>query len=97
MLAEGDDGVPTLDTTMAVEAMASSVTSGAAASDPAALTGPMAGALPYPPCTAAATTSTGTDDNIIQELEVDMGHPGLRALGTFALSEVMGTTHFPRN
>jgi hypothetical protein len=46
---------------------------------------------------AAATTSTGADDNAIKEPEVIMGHPGLRAPGTVSLSKAMGTTHFALN
>jgi hypothetical protein len=45
----------------------------------------------------AATTSIGTDDNIIKETEVIMRQLGLRALGIVSLSEAMGTTHFVLN
>jgi hypothetical protein len=45
----------------------------------------------------AATTSTGVDDNSVEEPEVIMGHPSLRVPGTVSLSEVMGTTHFALN
>jgi hypothetical protein len=77
--------------------MASSVTSGATAGDPAASTGPATGALPSSPHTVTATTSMGADDNVVEGLEVIMGHPGLRASGTVSLSEAMGTTHFALN
>jgi hypothetical protein len=46
---------------------------------------------------AAATTSTGTDNNAIEELEVIMGLPGLRASRTMSLSEVMVTSHLVLN
>jgi hypothetical protein len=46
---------------------------------------------------ADATTSTGADDNIVEEPEVIMGLPGLRAPGTISLSEAMGMTHFALN
>jgi hypothetical protein len=95
--AVGDDGVPVPDTTMAAEAMASPTTSGAAAGDPTASTGPAAGAPPSPPRMAAVTASTGADDNAIEEPEVIMGHFGLRVLGTVSLSEAMGTTYFALN
>jgi hypothetical protein len=39
----------------------------------------------------------GVDGNAIEEPEVIMGHPALRAHGTISLSEVMGTTHFALN
>jgi hypothetical protein len=45
----------------------------------------------------AATASMGADDNAIEEPEVIMGHPGLRALRTVSLSEAMGMTHFALN
>jgi hypothetical protein len=95
--AVDDDGVPVPDTTMAAEAMASPTTSGAAAGDPTASTGPAAGAPPSPPRMAAVTASTGADDNAIEEPEVIMGHSGLRVLGTVSLSEAMGTTYFALN
>jgi hypothetical protein len=86
--------VPAPDTTTAAEAMASPVTSGAAAGDPATSIGPTAGAPPSPPRMVAATTMTGTDDNAIEEPKVIMGHLGLWASRTVSLSEVMGTSHF---
>jgi hypothetical protein len=93
----GDDGVPAPDTTTGVEAMASLVTSGVATGDPTASTGLAACAPRSPPRMAAATTSTGVDDNIVEEPEVIMGLPGLRAPGTISLSEAMGMTHFALN
>jgi hypothetical protein len=95
--AAGDDEVPATDTTTAAEAMASPTMSGAPAGDLAALTGLAAGAPPSPPRMVAATTSTGADDNIVEEPEVIMGHPGLTASGTAFLFEAMGTTHFVLN
>jgi hypothetical protein len=80
-----------------MEAMASPVISGAALGDPAASTGPTTGALPSPPRMAAATTSMGTNDNTVEDPEVIMEHPNLRAPGTVSLSEAMGTTHFALN
>jgi hypothetical protein len=82
------------DTTTAAQAMASPATSGAAAGDRPALPGSTTGALPSPCRTTASTTSTGTDDNAVEELEVIMGHPSLKAPGTVSLSEAMGPTHF---
>jgi hypothetical protein len=96
-MAAGGDEVPAPDTTMMMEAMASLATSGAAAGDPTASTGPAAGAPPSPPRMAAVTASTGADDNAIEEPEVIMGHFGLRVLGTVSLSEAMGTTYFALN
>jgi hypothetical protein len=46
---------------------------------------------------AAATASTGADDNAVEEPEVILRHPGHRAPGDVSLSEVMGTTHFALN
>jgi hypothetical protein len=92
-----DDGVLAPDTTTAAETMASLVTSGAAAGDPAASAGPMAGAPPSPPRMAATTSSMSADDNVVEEPEVIMGHPDLRAPGTISLFEVMGMTHFALN
>jgi hypothetical protein len=43
---------------------------------------------------AAAPSSAGNDDNAVEETEVVMGHPGLRAPGDVSLSKVMGITHF---
>jgi hypothetical protein len=93
----GGDGVPALDTTTMAEAMASLVTSGAGAGDPAASTGPTAGAPPSLPHMAAAITSMGADDNVVEEPEVIMGHPDLRAPGTVSLSKMMGMTHLALN
>jgi hypothetical protein len=85
------------DTIMAAEAMPSPMTSEAVAGDPAPSTGPAASAPSSPPQMVAATTSVGTDDNIIKETEVIMRQLGLRALGIVSLSEAMGTTHFVLN
>jgi hypothetical protein len=41
---------------------------------------------------ATGATTTGDDDD--NELEVIMGHPGLRAPGNVSLSEEMGVAHF---
>jgi hypothetical protein len=82
---------------MAVEAMASMMRSGAAASDVAALTGLTTGAPSSSPHMVATITSTSTDDNAIEEPEVIMGHPSLRVVGTISLSEVMGMTHVVLN
>jgi hypothetical protein len=46
---------------------------------------------------AAATASVGVDDNAVEELEVIMGHPGLRAPRDVFLCEAMGTSHFALN
>jgi hypothetical protein len=46
---------------------------------------------------AVATTSTGADDNTVEEPKVIMGYPSLRAPETVSLSEAMGTTHFALN
>jgi hypothetical protein len=91
------DGIPTPNTTMAVEAMTSLATSEAVASDLVASSGPAFGAPSSPPHVVSATASMGTDDNTIEELEVIMGHPGLRAPRTVSLSEAMGMTHFVLN
>jgi predicted HTH domain antitoxin len=45
----------------------------------------------------AATASASADDNIIEEPEVIMMHPGLRATGVVCLSEAMGMTHYVLN
>jgi hypothetical protein len=73
------------------------MTSEVAASDPAASTAPAVGVLSSPPQMAAATASSGADDNTVEEPKVIMGHPGLRAPRIVSLSEVMGTTHFVLN
>jgi hypothetical protein len=80
-----------------VEAVASLVMSEAAAGDPTTSTSPTAGAPSSPPQMVAATASTGTDDNTIEEHEVIMGHLGLRASAAISLFEVMGMTHFALN
>jgi hypothetical protein len=95
--AAGGDGVPALDTTMEAEAMASPATSGASAGDPTASTCPVAGAPPSLPRTVATTTSTGINNNDVEEPKVIMGHHSLRAPRTISLSEVMGMTHFALN
>jgi hypothetical protein len=46
---------------------------------------------------AAAITSMGADDNVVEEPEVIMGHPDLRAPGTVSLSKMMGMTHLALN
>jgi hypothetical protein len=46
---------------------------------------------------AAATASTSADGNTVEEPEVILRHPGLRAPGVVSLSEAMGTTHFALN
>jgi hypothetical protein len=91
------DGIPTPDTTTMTGAAASAIMSEAAASHPRASTGPASGAPSSPPRMATATTSAGTDNNAIEELEVICGHPGLRAPGVVSLFDVMGTTHFALN
>jgi hypothetical protein len=80
-----------------IEAIASLAMSEAAASDPAASTSPANGAPSSSPRMAAATASAGDDDNAIEEPEVIIGHPSLRAPGAISLSEAMGTTHFVLN
>jgi hypothetical protein len=91
------DGIPAMNTTTAVEAATSLVTSEAVAGDPATWTSLVVGASSSLPHMAAATASVGTDNNTVEELKVIMGHPGLRASGTVSLSEAMGTTHFALN
>jgi hypothetical protein len=95
--AAGSDGVSALDTTTAVEAMASPTTIGAATGNSAASTGLVASAPPSPPRMAVATASMGADDNAVEEPEVIMGHPGLEALGSVSLSEAMIMAHFVLN
>jgi hypothetical protein len=46
---------------------------------------------------ASVTSSTGADDNAVEEPEVIMGYSGLRAPRTVSLSKAMGTTHFALN
>jgi hypothetical protein len=96
-MAASGDGVPAPYTTTAVEAIASPATSGAATSDPIASIGPTVSTSPSTPHMAVATTSTGADDNTIEEPKVIMGYPSLRAPETVSLSEAMGTTHFAMN
>jgi hypothetical protein len=76
----GSDGIPASDTTTVAEAATSSAMSEVAAGDHAVLTGPAVGAPSSPPQMVAATASVGTNDNAIEEPEVIMGHPSLRAL-----------------
>jgi hypothetical protein len=57
----------------------------------------MVGAPPSPPHMTSATTLTGINDNAVEEPEVIMGHPDLRASGTVSLSEGMGMAHFVLN
>jgi hypothetical protein len=77
--------------------MTSPVTSEAATDSPIASTSPASGAPSSPPRMAVTTALMGVDGNAIEEPEVIMGHPALRAHGTISLSEVMGTTHFALN
>jgi hypothetical protein len=95
--AAGGDVIPAPDTTTAAEAAAALVMSEAAASDPAASTDPAPGAPSSPPQMVTATASASVDDNVIEEPEVIMMHPGLRATGVVCLSEAMGTTHYVLN
>jgi hypothetical protein len=44
-----------------------------------------------------ATTSVGANDDAIEEHEVILGHPILRAPRDVSLSEAMGTTHWALN
>jgi hypothetical protein len=44
-----------------------------------------------------ATASVGANDDAIEEHEVILGHPILRALRDVSFSEVMGTTHWALN
>jgi hypothetical protein len=46
---------------------------------------------------AAATASTGANDNAVEEPMVIMGHPSFRAARAVSLSEVMVTSHFVLN
>jgi hypothetical protein len=85
------------ETTTTMEVVASLVMSEADAGDPTTSTSPAAGAPSSPPQMVAATASTGTDDNTIEEHEVFMGHLGLWASGAISLFEVMGMTHFALN
>jgi hypothetical protein len=96
-VAAGGDGIPASDTTTAAEAATSLVMSEEDAGDPTALTSLTAGAPSPPPQMATATASAGADDNAVEEPEVIMGHPGLRAPGAVSLSEAMGMTHFMLN
>jgi hypothetical protein len=84
-------------TTTAAEDMAFPAMSEAAFGGHATAIGPAAGAPSSPPHMAAATASMGAHDNTVEGPEVIMGHPGLRALRTISLSEIMGTTHFTLN
>jgi hypothetical protein len=96
VVADGDR-IPAPDTTTTTEVTTSSVMNEAATGEPTASTGPAASAPSSPPQMAAATASAGNDDNIIEEPEVIMGQPDLRAPGAFSLPEVMGTIHFTLN
>jgi hypothetical protein len=75
----------------------SPVTSEAAGGNPATSTVSVACAPSSPPQMAAATASTGANDNAVEEPMVIMGHPGFRAVGAVSLSEVMVTSHFVLN
>jgi hypothetical protein len=68
--------------------------SDAAANGPAASTSPTVKMPSSPPQMAVAAAPAGDDDNAVEEPEVIMGHPSLRALGDVSLSEAMGTAHF---
>jgi hypothetical protein len=80
-----------MDTTTTV---ASSTMGEVAVGGPVALTGLAVGAPSSPPHMATVTALMDDDENAIEEPEVVMGHPGLRAPGDASLSEEMGTTHF---
>jgi hypothetical protein len=97
MAAACSNRIPVTDTTTVARATTSAVTSEAAAGDPAASTSPAAGAPSSPPHMVAATASAGADDNAIEEPDVTMGHPGLRAPETVSLSKAMDTAHFALN
>jgi hypothetical protein len=89
--------VPKTDTTTTTGAAASSIASEVAAGGPISSSGLAAGAPSSPPQMAAATASVGVDDNAVEEPEVIMGHPGLRAPRDVFLCEAMGTSHFALN
>jgi hypothetical protein len=80
-VAVGGDRILVPDTTTIAGATTSPTMSEAAAGDPAALTGPAADAPSSLPRMAAATALVVADNNAIEEPEVIMGHPGLRARG----------------
>jgi hypothetical protein len=96
-------GTPILETvlvtdmTTAVGATASLAMSEVATGEPAASIGLTDDAPSSPPQVAAATASTGDDDNTIEEPEVIMLDLDLRMLGKVSLSKAMGTTHFVLN
>jgi hypothetical protein len=95
--AAGGDGIPTLDTITAAEAVTSLATSEVDAGDPAASTGPAADALSSPPQMAATTASAGINKNVVDEPKVIMGHPSLSAPGVVSHIEALGTTYFALN
>jgi hypothetical protein len=60
----------------------------------AGLMGPFAGAPSSLPQMGIVTALVGADDATIEEPEVVLGHPTLRASGDVSLSEAMGTAHW---
>jgi hypothetical protein len=91
------EAVPEMDSITMVGATVSLAMCEVAVSGPTGLTGLTASAPSSPPQMAAATTSVGADDDTIEEPEVILGHPILRAPGDVSLSEAMGTTHWALN
>jgi hypothetical protein len=55
--------------------------------------GPSIGASSLHPQTGAATALAIADDDIVEEPEVALGHPLLRAPGDVSLDEAMGMAH----
>jgi hypothetical protein len=68
-----------------------------AVSGPTGLIGLTASAPSSPLQMADATASVGADDDTIEEPEVILVHPILRAPMDVSLSEAMGTTHWALN
>jgi hypothetical protein len=89
----GGDRIPAPDTTTVTGAAVSVAMSEAAAGGLAASTGLASGAPSSPPRMAAATASTGANNNAVEEPEVILGHPSLRALGGFL--PLQGVGHDP--
>jgi hypothetical protein len=94
------DGAPTLDTTTVAGAMAFEAVVGdgslspevgeVAIGIPAVSTGPSVCSSSPQPQMGAATTSTVVDDDIVEEPEVILGHPLLRAPWDVSLDEAVG-------
>jgi hypothetical protein len=75
----------------------SSTMGGVAIGGPTGSIGPTVGEPSSPPQMVAATAPGGADDDAIEEPEVILGHPVLRAPEDVSLSKAMGMTHWALN